>query len=582
MNETTTSGHPQAADTVRPSSDGTAPSQPTVIGQYSLLEKLGEGGMGCVYKAVHLKLKKTIAIKILSVKRPLLDEFVARFYQEIEAIGRLEHPNLVRATDAGEDQGRHFLVMEYVEGEDLAKILRRRRTLPVAEACGIVRQVAQGLHYLAEKNLVHRDIKPSNLMLTCTGEVKILDLGLALLQREPADDASELTSPGQVMGTWDYMAPEQTRDSHQVDIRADIYSLGCTLYKMLTGVVPFGSSAYPRHGDKVRAHRETCATPVEQLRPDVPDAVAGILERMMAKSPVDRFQSAAELIRAFEAIPCATLLLKRGPSLSAHSDSATSEIDERAPASAAAARGVRSSWLRWAAVATGIVGFILLAVIWSRWNRPDPTDDAATFEPGRWYSLMNRAPKRLLWSNNLPPPVWNEGRKEILAAPAGDLGILGLGVVPPRTDYRFRVNLRQNPWTGNVGVVFGFRETHEADTRIVAYESIGLDPRPDGSFVMERRRTKFTFPADGPSHKQSTIVAAQLVDVPPRDEDTLEIEVHRDHLFRVQWAGAELHSLCNKKLENDLAADSFAGAVGIFCSNNMAIFRNGEVMHLDR
>ena len=192
---------------------------------YQLTEKLGQGGMGAVYKAVHTKLDKTVAVKILPADRLQDDEAVARFEREMKAVGKLDDPHIVRATDAGEADGTHFLVMEYVEGEDLGEILERYGPLGLPEACEVIRQAASGLQHAHEHGLVHRDIKPSNLMLTAKGDVKLLDLGLALLDAEE-DAPRELTHTGNIMGTVDYISPEQIRDTHNVDIRTDLYSLG--------------------------------------------------------------------------------------------------------------------------------------------------------------------------------------------------------------------------------------------------------------------------------------------------------------------------------------------------------------------
>ena len=216
-----------------------------VLREYQLIEKLGEGGMGTVYRARHTKLDREVAVKLLPSERLRSAQAVSRFEREMKAIGRLHHPNIVQAFDAGEVEGQYYLAMELVSGLDLSMLVDRVGPLPVADACEIVRQAALGLQHAHEHELVHRDIKSSNLMLTPSGDVKILDLGLARLQ-DPLSEEHEVTSTGQVMGTLDYMAPEQLGDSHAVDIRADIYSLGATLYKLLTGRAP--------HADKRLQH----------------------------------------------------------------------------------------------------------------------------------------------------------------------------------------------------------------------------------------------------------------------------------------------------------------------------------------
>lgn len=283
----------------------------TQLREYQLLEKLGEGGMGAVYKATHSRLEKIVALKVLPAQRLQNRDLVARFEREMKAVGKLDHPNIVRATDAGEVDGIHFLVMEYVPGQDLAKLVDSHGPLPVADACEIIRQTAVGLQHAHQQGLVHRDIKPSNIMLarpdaeagnegssSTTTMVKLLDLGLARLH---ADDApGELTTDGAVMGTIDYMAPEQATDSHTVDIRADIYSLGCTLYKLLRGQGPFAGAKFSSYGAKIVAHATRQPEPLSAFRPDIPPELAAVVQRMLAKEKEDRYSTPGELARALQ------------------------------------------------------------------------------------------------------------------------------------------------------------------------------------------------------------------------------------------------------------------------------------------
>lgn len=278
----------------------TAPSGPIEAQQlrdYRLVARLGQGGMGTVYKAVHTRLDKLVAVKLLPTDRTRHPHAVARFQREMKAVGKLQHPNIVAAHDAGEVDGRHYLVMEYVEGLDLAEVARRAKPLAVADACELARQAALGLDYAHHHDLVHRDIKPSNLMLCADGHVKILDLGLALLQGEPAA-GGELTGTEQLMGTTDYIAPEQATDSHGVDCRADIYSLGCTLWKLLTGVAPYGGPAFATSMQKLLAHVSAPVPRLSDRRTDLPDGLAAVVERMLAKRPEQRFASAADVAAA--------------------------------------------------------------------------------------------------------------------------------------------------------------------------------------------------------------------------------------------------------------------------------------------
>jgi WD40 repeat protein/serine/threonine protein kinase len=267
--------------------------------EYQLLEKLGAGGMGTVYKALHTKLKRVFALKVLAAERMRHPEAVARFQREMEAVGRLKHPNIVGATDAGEVEGTHFLVMEFVEGLDLSNLVDRFGPLPIVDACAVVRQAAMGLQHAYEHGLVHRDIKPSNLMLTPAGQVKLLDMGLARLCGErPAQE--ELTGTGAMMGTADYMAPEQVSDSHSADHRADLYSLGCTLYKLLTGHVPFSGNKYSSTFQKLKAHVEEAVPSISEKRPGVTADLATVVDRLLAKTPSDRFQTPSQVVEALE------------------------------------------------------------------------------------------------------------------------------------------------------------------------------------------------------------------------------------------------------------------------------------------
>jgi len=272
------------------------------LGDYQLFDRLGQGGMGAVYKALHIKLRREVAVKILPKQQFLHDDqAVARFEREMAAVGALNHPNIVQAFDAREIEGTRFLVMEFVDGLDLTELVRRLGPLPVADAAALVRQAAKGLQAAYDHRMVHRDIKPSNLMLSREGRVKILDLGLARFHQDEQMSSEEMTGVHQVMGTPDYMAPEQITDSHHVDIRADIYSLGCTLYKLLVGRPPFVGAQYKTIFDKHRAHANDAPPPLQQFRSDVPRALIVAVNRMMAKDPRDRYPTPGEVAADLEA-----------------------------------------------------------------------------------------------------------------------------------------------------------------------------------------------------------------------------------------------------------------------------------------
>ncbi len=288
-------------DIDHPLATASPPPQPsrshTRLGDYELLKKLGQGGMGTVYQAQHVRLKRVVALKVLPQNRLANTDAVARFEREIEAVGRLDHPHIVRALDAREVDGIRFLVMEHVDGLDLAEVVARCGPLSVADACEVTRQAALGLQCSEEHGLVHRDIKPSNLMLNAEGQIKVLDLGLAQFQEaEPLD--SQVTGIGQLMGTPDYISPEQALESHTVDIRTDIYSLGGTLYYLLAGQPPFSGSQYDTPLKKVTGHLRDAVPPITGVRPDLPKPLVALLERMLAKNASQRVARPADVVSA--------------------------------------------------------------------------------------------------------------------------------------------------------------------------------------------------------------------------------------------------------------------------------------------
>jgi len=270
--------------------------------RYKLGRFLGRGGMGAVYQAEHRVMDRQVALKIIHrdlIKHPRI---VERFRQEVKAAARLSHPNIVTAYDADQAGDLHFLVMEFVDGISLAQLVGKRGPLEVAYACHYVRQAAKGLHHAFEAGMVHRDIKPHNLMLTRKGQVKILDFGLARLASEthvdvnlPAlPDRPGLTKVGDIMGTPEYMAPEQILDPAMADIRADIYGLGCTLYFLLTGKTPFADMSAR---EVVLSPRKRRHRPIVEVRKDLPAALVAVIEKMLATDPDQRYATPADVVK---------------------------------------------------------------------------------------------------------------------------------------------------------------------------------------------------------------------------------------------------------------------------------------------
>ena len=266
------------------------------VGSYDLLAKLGAGGMGTVFKARHRRMKRVVAIKVLAANLCSDAAFVLRFQREVETVARLGHPNVVMAYDADEADIGHLLVMEYVNGRDLASEVEKAGALEVARAVGVAVQAARGLAYAHSQGIVHRDVKPHNLLLDGQGTVKVTDLGLARLTAD-AVGTSKLTQAGGILGTVDYMPPEQAVDSTAIDARADVYSLGCTLYFLLAGVPPFTGQSLM---SILLKHRDADVPLLRRVRPDVPKELEAVCARMMAKAPADRYQAMTEVVAALE------------------------------------------------------------------------------------------------------------------------------------------------------------------------------------------------------------------------------------------------------------------------------------------
>ncbi len=292
------------ADTVALSGDASAhgvvaiPPELENHPRYSVKARLGMGGMGVVYRAEHRLMQRDVAIKVIHPRLIDRPQAVARFHHEVQAAARLSHEHVVRAYDAEQVDTVHFLVMEYVEGESLDRLIARKGRLPIATACRYARQAALGLEAAHAQGMAHRDIKPQNIMIDATGRVKVLDFGLArfVLDQE-AEEAPRLTTAHLVLGTPDYMAPEQARESRAADIRSDIYSLGCTLYHMLAGQPPFPAGSVI---EKLALHISGRPQAIEELRPGVPEGVADVINRMMARDPAARYPSPAHVAEALE------------------------------------------------------------------------------------------------------------------------------------------------------------------------------------------------------------------------------------------------------------------------------------------
>jgi serine/threonine protein kinase len=296
-----------------------------VIGKYRVLERIGSGGMSSVYLCEHKVMRRRAAVKVLPTSMAEDPAALERFYLEARAVAALDHPNIVRAYDVDQDDDLHFLVMEYVDGISLQELIRKEGAMSPARAAEFVRQAAMGLQHAHETaGLVHRDIKPGNLIIDRAGTLKILDLGLARFFHEENESITQKYDET-VLGTADYLAPEQILDSHSVDIRADIYSLGATLYFCLAGRAPFAEGTIPQ---KLIWHQTRQPKSLRRTRPEIPAVLESVLFKMMAKDPNDRYQDPQQLVQALA--HCCPETQSAGAD------------NKRRPATAAAQKGARS------------------------------------------------------------------------------------------------------------------------------------------------------------------------------------------------------------------------------------------------
>ena len=299
------------------------------LGKFKLLGHLGSGGMSSVYLARHKISDQLRAIKVLPRKKVADKSYLDRFYLEARVAASLNHPNVVRIYDICEEAGVHYMVMEYAKGEDLLELVNRTGPLKFADAARYVADACEGLKHAHEKELVHRDIKPANLLLLGENQdVKLLDLGLALVNQDDEESLTVLYNE-KVMGTADYLAPEQAINSHNVDLRADIYSLGCTLYFLLVGHPPFPKGTLAQ---RIANHQSTEPPSLSTLREDVPESLLRIVESMMCKDPDQRMQTCEDVQAALhhflatEEIPDTVTLIKTELSESSKSHQAKSNV----------------------------------------------------------------------------------------------------------------------------------------------------------------------------------------------------------------------------------------------------------------
>ncbi|MFO0865284.1 MAG: serine/threonine-protein kinase, partial [Gemmataceae bacterium] len=530
------------------------PPIPARLGPYVLGRRLGGGGMGDVYEATHLLMKsRRVALKVLKPQLASRPERIQRFLREIEALGVLKpHPNVVRAEFADIVDGNPFLVMEHIEGVDLGRIVKERGSMEVAEACACVLQAADGLSAIHQAGLVHRDLKPSNLMLAPDGLVKILDLGLARLQFDDNEDrtkAEELTSADAILGTLDFTAPEQLEDPRGVDIRADIYSLGCTLYKLLTGAAPFAVFTTP--SQKIRAH---AVETFPRLPESAPLELQAILDRMTARNRDERYALPGDVVEAISplcrrdsleaTVSAAKRLYATGFGLNPAppvKEPPTGQTPEDASPTATFARPqqkrIWGTWLlgRNTAIGSIVMGLAIAAMIAVIRRSDSGPVDIDLLEPMKWHSLFLREPEKILWpvADRTAHTTFDKEIQHFFVT-TNDIAYFKLASTRLK-NFKIQVTMNTAAWE-RVGLFIAYRSkeqeksltgTQKAKLHYVSFATQGVPETP----ILERGVCVFDQRKDRTVPRAQTLKQVNLA--PRAGERVLEIEVSEDNLIRV-------------------------------------------------
>jgi eukaryotic-like serine/threonine-protein kinase len=557
------------------------PRIPARLGDYELLHPIGRGGMGLVYRARHVRLQRLVAVKVLPHLQFADDSAIVRMQRESAAAGRVRHPNIVYATDAGEVGGIHYLVMELVPGIDLSKLVAVLGLLPVAEACEIVRQAALGLAHIAECGLVHRDLKPSNVMLADDGVVKILDLGLARVHHHNPLDDSQPTQAGYLLGTADYIAPEQIDSPHDADVRSDLYSLGCTFYKLLAGCAPFSGPEQNSVSRKVEAHRHAPPPAIRTLRPDVPEPIEQLLLKLLAKRPADRVQRPQELAEALAPFARAAdlpalikRLRERGDLDGWPIDPVQVPISTNASTQSVARSKTplvetirRRSYSGGVLVAVGValvaaaVGIGMLAASIGRNSSGQTTYDlSAPLGEVQWIGYIPS-----------PPPVFNK-RRGMLEVRPDSFQLIELGQYDGRPG-TFSATISQANWHGDAGLFFGCRpEPRMGRPELTTFQLFALEYFPEVGvqqrFRLMRQRAFIGVDAIQLHHDLDPImtVATEEFARPAGSQIRIEITFGKSGCEGVRVNDQPLAELSAAALNANYLPEDYRGAFGLYCA----------------
>ncbi|NOZ41045.1 MAG: protein kinase [Planctomycetes bacterium] len=533
---------------------------PCQLGSYELLACIGRGASGAVYRARHLKLGQTVAVKVLDASRSFAAD---AFLQEMKTIGSLAHPHIVRATDAGEADGLHFLVMEYVDGIDAARLLFRNGPLRVADACEIARQAALGLQFVHERSLVHRDIKPSNLLVTAEGQVKLLDLGIALrsdVNDSDTNDNEEHQTKEKPQGTSDYMAPEQWTHPTAVDPRADLYSLGCTLHRLLTGNLP--PKPYVAGSE---------------LSSDVPRSVERLLQQLLAPAPDDRPHSVAVVIESLRPHV-------RGANLQGLIATACPNLTTPAPATQVRSRPITRRQAAIAAIASASAATLLF----SRFR----FDKSPQLQKSQWRALEPVAPELLLTLDQQNQPTWQFEEDAKLRVSSESLTLVHLGR-PVSGLFKLEVDLLQQNWQGG-GVFFQWRYDSTVEVPFFRFQSVELVTRNSSLESPTQDRllwSQWTAKRmGGEILTQQTALAEIAVELSANSPgQRLQVVCGRQGMPEITWNGRQLHESMwqlslearnHQRLSAGQLPTAFLGRLGLLNTQGSTTFIQPRLAYL--
>lgn len=595
---------------------------PTQFGRYRLQRRIGGGGMGLVFLAEHTSLRQSVALK--TIKPGRLDgdgreEAKTRFLREIEAAGSVIHPHVARATDAGEESGVLFLVTEFIDGLDLSEFVSHAGPLPSGVACELLRQACEGLQAIHEGQLVHRDIKPSNLLVSWGGHVKIVDLGLARFAHEQTD-STNLTETGAILGTLDFLAPEQAKSARQIDIRADLYSVGCTLVWLLTGKPVFGPPEYSSLQQRLLGHTidEPDLTEVDRVAPQLTD----LLRRLLAKKPAERGSTPAEVAAALQHWSDPEALRRLLAPLRERvvderrvSEPNTEETDTLAvhqTDTKPKAKAPRRWWfraMRW----SGLVVAVALAIALGLYLIPDapdpasapqgsapptaapsasipPVSNAAPQSPpprpaldslpkNRWHNLLEFEPRKFFWDtgHNFVQPFFDAGSQQLNAS--CHVGLLEFGDTSAAS-YVFQTAIHQQTWNSGTGIYLGGRRADHREHPAIQFQTLTLAKARIGAkeqFRLLREQRIEIFNKQFKHLGGATAVAQELLgDL--RGEQLIEISVVDGVLRRVSVNGRVLPGVTTVEANQAFTPDDCKGSFGAFIESSEAIFRNARFM----